>query len=950
MDQRREPTRRADAVPGRPTRLPRRGRQSLRWPGGIESWVASDDELTGAWAITPSRFLFERALPQLVEVPSLWVRVPLRGRDPEELLEPITSIVTEHGLPEPHLVVTGQGAVVVLWHIRPLHRPGALKAEATPEDKTKHDRMTAAYSMGLVAWRRAAVKLAFAFAAVGAEPLTAATADAQLLEHIPFPLGPAHPVRLIKDLHEDPPSLLQAKHHDPLLIKDISIPLGRYDGAMWQAFKASRPVKHRNTKWLETPASLRALATTGSGDRHGAALTIVCACIWDGLDEHESLKTLRDWQARCLDDGQFPWRRKSGDELQHLVRWAVATLSPGGPTPRRDRSNGGGGGGSGGRPLSAIDQAADRVLHAVIAAGGHLETTLQELRRDAALATEGAGAIPKPISRSTLKRALAALKEGAFLTQEVSRVGRTWCSTFALLTKRGALPPRAAKSERQKTADLGDGVIGLSLVQKEESLWVPISGGLLDGGGPGDASPAGSGVRGEGRAEILPLAAEPSDVVQPPTPPASADPIKRGAEDLGDDGVGPGPSPENDPLAGSRHKQRKPRRRRKVRLPVQAPLSFEAPAPGAAVSPPKPAAGIRRARRRRRRGSDELPLVTSLVMDEVRPILVDAPLRRQLQEAGLPDVFDDIALKALLDEARGRLRPRARLKENFNLALKRAAQRILRWRAFTKESQNRVERQEAYEKRRREADTQATGSKAATSPPPATKASTPTTKSNPPTKPTPTTPSEPKTDGGALPDQVTGFAAMTSRRPLHVLHPVERARRFVDLGLSIIPLPPRSKEPAANSTWTDAQVRPRRIPVIVKELEPLGDDAGLAIICGLASGIVVADLDDESAVAWARENLPETPWRTKTRRGEHWFYRLPEDGWTAPASLPYKGQLQSTGRYVVAPGSIHPDSGEKYEAIGDWTVPKGTLPIFDNAWLLGRGALRRARLRIVKDD
>ena len=218
LDQRREPTRRADAVPGGPTRLPRRGRQSLRWPGGIESWVASDDELTGAWAITPSRFLFERALPQLVEVPSLWVRVPLQGRDPEELLEPITSIVTDHGLPAPHLVVTGQGAVVVLWHIKPLHRPGALKAEATPEEKAKHDRMTAAYSMGLVAWRRAAVKLAFAFAAVGAEPHTAATADAQLLEHIPFPLGPAHPVRLIKDLHEDPPSLLEARHHDPLLI------------------------------------------------------------------------------------------------------------------------------------------------------------------------------------------------------------------------------------------------------------------------------------------------------------------------------------------------------------------------------------------------------------------------------------------------------------------------------------------------------------------------------------------------------------------------------------------------------------------------------------------------------------------------------------------------------------------------------------------------------------
>ena len=128
----------------------------------MESWVATDEDVAGAWAITPSRFLFERARAQLVEVPSLWVRIPLRGRDTEELVGAITCIGSDHGLPQPSLVVQGQGSIVCLWHIRPLHRPAALIADATPAARAKHESMSAAFAAGLLYWRRAAVKLAFA--------------------------------------------------------------------------------------------------------------------------------------------------------------------------------------------------------------------------------------------------------------------------------------------------------------------------------------------------------------------------------------------------------------------------------------------------------------------------------------------------------------------------------------------------------------------------------------------------------------------------------------------------------------------------------------------------------------------------------------------------------------------------------------------------------------------
>jgi hypothetical protein len=40
--------------------------------------------------------------------------------------------------------------------------------------------------------------------------------------------------------------------------------------------------------------------------------------------------------------------------------------------------------------------------------------------------------------------------------------------------------------------------------------------------------------------------------------------------------------------------------------------------------------------------------------------------------------------------------------------------------------------------------------------------------------------------------------------------------------------------------------------------------------------VVAVDGDDEGALAWMRKHLPPTPIRSRTRRGEHWFYRCVE--------------------------------------------------------------------------
>jgi hypothetical protein len=322
-----------------------------------------------------------------------------------------------------------------------------------------------------------------------------------------------------------------------------------------------------------------------------------------------------------------------------------------------------------------------------------------------------------------------------------------------------------------------------------------------------------------------------------------------------------------------------------------------------------------------------VPLLTDAVVNELRDALVDGTVRRHRLAAGLPDVLDEAALRAVLEEARSALTPRPRLKDRFADALKRQAQRLLRLEAFAE-----LSRQHAAGRKRLQELQQ---------------------KSTPPPPPTSSSSSSSGQGGHQPPsdESENPFAALyaAQRRPLHQLHPIERARRLLEHELSLVVLAPRSKEPPAKSSWTSSQISRPRLPVLQAQLEGQGPEAGLAIVCGPVSGIVVVDLDDASAVAWAEARLPATPWRTKTGRGEHWFYRHPEQ-WTPPTgALPYKGQLQGAGRYVVAPGSIHPD-GLTYEAIGDWTRPKASLPTFKNEWLLDLDARRRQRLAIIKSE
>jgi putative DNA primase/helicase len=110
-----------------------------------------------------------------------------------------------------------------------------------------------------------------------------------------------------------------------------------------------------------------------------------------------------------------------------------------------------------------------------------------------------------------------------------------------------------------------------------------------------------------------------------------------------------------------------------------------------------------------------------------------------------------------------------------------------------------------------------------------------------------------------------------------------------------------------------------------------------AIVTGLVSNIVVVDGDSPAALAWMTAHLPATDMRTRTAKGEHWYFRHPGVPIRNKARIRTdEGQLQldvrADGGFVVAPTAKHA-SGVTYERLGTWP-PVDQLPVFDLGWIV----------------
>jgi len=133
-------------------------------------------------------------------------------------------------------------------------------------------------------------------------------------------------------------------------------------------------------------------------------------------------------------------------------------------------------------------------------------------------------------------------------------------------------------------------------------------------------------------------------------------------------------------------------------------------------------------------------------------------------------------------------------------------------------------------------------------------------------------------------------------------------------GVGLFPTRP-DKSPATPGSWLDYVC---------------ADPAALTnYAVRLSASLGVVDTDAPEAEAWVAEHLPDTPFKVRTARGVHRYYRL---GGEVPKYI-YRASLtiefRNLGQYVIGPGSRHA-SGTVYTA-DPWSWIMRDVPIFDRS-------------------
>ena len=145
----------------------------------------------------------------------------------------------------------------------------------------------------------------------------------------------------------------------------------------------------------------------------------------------------------------------------------------------------------------------------------------------------------------------------------------------------------------------------------------------------------------------------------------------------------------------------------------------------------------------------------------------------------------------------------------------------------------------------------------------------------------------------------------------------EVAKILLSWGLSIIPVPIGKKYPAI--PWKEYQTR----FATDAELQAwfLNTNNTIGIVTGKISQLVVIDLDSDAAVKFAREHLPHTTVKVKTKRGEHWYYTYPQMASLVKnkVRIPIGGltldiDVRGDGGFVMGMHAVHP-SGSYYDLI-----------------------------------
>lgn len=161
-------------------------------------------------------------------------------------------------------------------------------------------------------------------------------------------------------------------------------------------------------------------------------------------------------------------------------------------------------------------------------------------------------------------------------------------------------------------------------------------------------------------------------------------------------------------------------------------------------------------------------------------------------------------------------------------------------------------------------------------------------------------------------------------------------RLYLELGWHLIPL--NGKVPPKGFPLKDALCGKIQSLEEVAALFPPSYHGNVGIVTGKGSNLAVVDVDDLVDAAWAYRHFSKTPFVGRTgKQGFHLYFRYPSGGVEIGCRTRLFGRrvdLRSVGGYVVAPPSVHPETGRNYR----WVTPLEQLhlcdmPVFDRAWL-----------------
>jgi len=153
---------------------------------------------------------------------------------------------------------------------------------------------------------------------------------------------------------------------------------------------------------------------------------------------------------------------------------------------------------------------------------------------------------------------------------------------------------------------------------------------------------------------------------------------------------------------------------------------------------------------------------------------------------------------------------------------------------------------------------------------------------------------------------------------------LDAALRYLSGGFSVIPTRHQEKRPLVD--WKEFQSR-RPTESEVRAWYRRWMDAGVAIICGGISGLVVVDCDPRNGdgIAWLAHRFPPTPTAETGGWGRHYYFAVPPHIRVPKIPALFPGvDLQAEASYVVAPPSVHP-SGRPYRWLLDLAL--GEVPL-----------------------